>query len=316
MTHDDIIEWLLNGDPAIQYQVHRDLLGQDRPDIRARIATEGWGAEYLKRRNPDGSWGERFYQPKWTNSHYSLLDLRTLCIDPAHPLIRASIADVIASLKGPDGGILCAPSNTASDVCLNGMFLNYASYFGMPEADLGSIVDFLLAEHMADGGFNCRSNRSGAHHSSLHSTVSVLEGVQEYADNGYRYRLGELQQAAAAAREFVLLHRFYKSDRTGQIIRKDFLQLSFPPRWYYNILRALDHFRAAAAPWDDRMADAVAVLLSKRRADGRWPAQAPRPGKVHIRMEKAGQPGRWNTLLALRVLKSYAQAARLAPLPV
>lgn len=310
MNNLEIIDWLLDGDPAIQYQTYRDLLGEYRPDIRERISSEGWGAQFLACRNPNGSWGQRFYQPKWTSSHYTLLDLKTLCIDPDQPLIRNSIRNILSELKGPDGGVLCNPVNRASDVCVNGMFLNYASYFGTLQDQLRSVVDFLLAEHMVDGGLNCASNHSGARHSSMHSTLSVLEGIQEYADNGYRYKLDELQQAAVAAREFILLHRLFKSDHTGEIIRKDFLQLSFPPRWYYNILRSLDHFRAAGALRDDRMADAVSVLISKRRRDGRWPLQATHPGQVHFQMEHPRQPSRWNTLMALRVLKSYPQGMR------
>jgi hypothetical protein len=307
MSDAAVIDWLLEGDVAIQYQTYRDILDEGRPGLRTRIATEGWGARFLARRNSDGSWGQRFYQPKWTSSHYTLLDLKTLCIAPDHPLIRDSIRSVFAELKGDDGGILCSSRSRTSDVCVNGMVLNYASYFRMPEDQLQSVVDFLLTEHMPDGGFNCQSNQSGARHSSLHSTLSVLEGIQEYADNSYRYRLHELDRAANEAREFILLHRLFKSDRTGEIIRKDFLQLSFPPRWFYNILRSLDHFRNAGAQWDDRMADALVVLLSKRKRDGRWPLQAARAGQVHFRMEEPRQPSRWNTLLALRVLKPYPQ---------
>lgn len=312
MSDEKIIDWLLEGDPAIQYQTFRDLLGEDRPDIQARIAEEGWGRRFLSCQNGDGSWGERFYQPKWTSTHYTLMDLKILGICPGHPLIRETISLVLGDLKGSDGGVLCSHASDASDVCVNGMVLNYASYFGAPEEQLRSIVDFLLNEHMADGGFNCRSNRSGARHSSLHSTLSVLEGIQEYSDNGYHYRLDEFHNAASAAREFILLHRLYKSDRTGKIIRKDFLQLSFPPRWYYNILRSLDHFRTADAPWDDRMTDALRVLISKRRRDGLWPVQAARAGKVHFKMEEARQPSRWNTLIALRVLKAYASGMQKA----
>jgi len=309
MDEKAIIDWLLAGDPAIQFQTHRDLLGEDRGDIQARIATEGWGKRFLDCRNPNGSWGERFYQPKWISSHYTLLDLKTLGLEPKNPLVRESILNVLGDLKGPDGGILCSRVNSASDVCVNGMFLDYASYFGMPQDQLCSIVDFLLAEHMADGGFNCQSNYGGAHHSSLHSTLSVIEGIQEYADNDYRYRLVELHQAALASREFILQHRLFKSDHTGKVIRKDFLQLSFPPRWYYNILRSLDHFRAAHAPWDGRMSDALAVLNSKRRKDGRWPLQAAKAGQVHFKMEESRQPSRWNTLLSMRVLKTYPKGS-------
>ncbi|WP_027833414.1 hypothetical protein [Maritalea myrionectae] len=307
MTQDEIIDWLLAGDPAIQYQTYRDLLGEERPEIRARIATEGWGAQYLAARKPDGVWGDRFYQPKWISSHYTLLDLKLLNIAPDHDPIRDSIRKIFAEQKADDGGIRCGYSHPRSDVCVNGMVLNYASYFGTPAPDVASIIDFLLGQHMQDGGFNCMSNRSGAHHSSLHSTISVLEGIHEYLRNGYTYRADELKACAAAAREFILLHRFYKSDHTGEIIRKDFLQLSFPPRWYYNILRALDYFQAAQIPWDDRMQDAIDVLRTKRRKDGRWRTEAARAGQVHFKMEKGRQPSRWTTLMALRVLHAYGQ---------
>ncbi|AVX05004.1 hypothetical protein MXMO3_02492 [Maritalea myrionectae] len=307
MTQDEIIDWLLVGDPAIQYQTYRDLLDIERPDIRARIAREGWGAQYLAARKPDGVWGDRFYQPKWISSHYTLLDLKLLNIAPDHDPSRDSIRKIFAEQKADDGGIRCGHSHPRSDVCVNGMVLNYASYFGTPAPDLVSIIDFLLGQHMQDGGFNCMSNRSGAHHSSLHSTISVLEGIHEYLRNGHAYRADELKACAAAAREFVLLHRFYKSDHTGEIIRKDFLQLSFPPRWYYNILRALDYFQAAQIPWDDRMQDAIDVLRTKRRKDGRWRTEAARAGQVHFKMEQGRQPSRWTTLMALRVLRVYGQ---------
>ena len=304
-AHRNILEWLSGGDVSVQYQVKRDLLGVDDPTLRARIATEGWGARFLGSRNRDGWWGRGFYQPKWTSSHYTLLDLKTLAIAPDNPLARDSVHKIVLAQKKADGGIGPGISLPVSDVCVNGMFLNYACYFGEPQSGLRSIVDFLLDQHMKDGGFNCMSNRSGAHHSSLHSTLSVLEGILEYSATGYRYRRSELEEAAADSREFILQHRLFKSDHTGAVIRQDLLRLSFPPRWKYNILRALDYLRAAGCPWDDRMQDAVAVLLSKRRPDGRWPSQAAHPGQVHFTMEKPGGPSRWNTLRALRVLKAY-----------
>lgn len=306
---DRVVAWLLDGDVAIQYQVWRDLLAKERPKLRARIATEGWGARFLGYRHLDGTWGRGFYQPKWTSSHYTLLDLKTLAIAPDHALVRDSVHRIVLGEKMPDGGIGPAHSTGGSDVCVNGMFLDYASYFGEPESGLRSIVDFLIAQQMGDGGFNCRKNHSGARHSSLHSTLSVLEGVREYTANGYHYRRDELERAAADSREFILRHRLYKSDHTGEIIRKEMMQFCFPPRWRYNLLRALDYFRAAGVPWDDRMADAMALLIAKRRPEGRWPQPAAHPGQVHFTMEEPGQPGRWNTLLALRVMKAYAAAA-------
>lgn len=313
--NDSVINWLLDGDVSIQYQTRRDLLGESPSSrrmrsLRARIATDGWGARFLACRNPEGHWGRAFYQPKWTSSNYTLCDLKALSLAPNHAQVRESIHKIALEEKGPDGGINSSGTITSSDVCINGMFLEYACYFGEPQESLVSAVDFVLSQRMGDGGFNCRLNRSGARHSSMHTTILTLEGIQEYLRNGYSYRSDELSTAAEASREFLLRHRLFKSDRTGEVIRDEFLRLSFPPRWKYNILRALDHFRAAGAPWDERMRDALDVVLQKRRADGRWPLQAAHPGAVHFKMEESRQPSRWNTLIALRILRAYGSDMR------
>ncbi|MEP1097023.1 MAG: prenyltransferase/squalene oxidase repeat-containing protein [Cyclobacteriaceae bacterium] len=305
MVSDEIIGWLLKGDVSIQYQVYRDLLSEERDDLRARIATEGWGAKFLSKRKPDGHWGLKFYQPKWTSTHYTLLDLRNLCISPDTPIIKESIDMILENGKGRDGGVEPSSMNGNSDVCINGMFLNYATYFLSEEEKLKSIVDFLLSQLMEDGGFNCRSNRSKAVHSSLNSTLSVLEGISDYEKNGYQYRLKEMKAARESAIEFLLLHQLFISDRTGKIISKNYLTLSYPGRWRYDILKALDYLRYAQVKWDDRLAPAIEVLLKKRNKDQTWNTQAKHPGEVHFEMEKAGRPGRWNTLRALRVLKYF-----------
>lgn len=305
MNEDSIIKWLLSGDVSIQYQVHRDLLDSDKKQLRNRISNEGWGARFLKKRNKEGYWGRGFYQPKWTSTHYTILDLKNLGISQTNKEIRQALYLVIQNLKGPDGGIYPAGKNRKSDVCLNGMFLNYASYFRIKEDDLKSIVDFLITEHMGDGGFNCYSNTKGAVHSSLNSTLSVIEGILEFARNGYKYRIKELQSAEGESREFLLQHKLFRSDRTGLIIDKKMLMLSYPSRWRYDILRALDYFRLAEFAYDSRMNDAIEVLLKKRRPDRKWPLQAKHPGKTHFDMEQTGKPSRWNTLRALRVLKHF-----------
>jgi hypothetical protein len=158
---------------------------------------------------------------------------------------------------------------------------------------------------MKDGGFICQLNRSGANHSSLHSTTSLAEGIQEYLRNGYSYRAEELHEAELNCREFILQHRLYLSDRTGKIIRKEFLQLPYPWRWKFNILRGLEYFRNAGVNYDERMAPAIEVLVSKRRKDNRWNLNAKHAGQTHFDMEKPGSPSRWNTLNALRVLKHF-----------
>jgi hypothetical protein len=300
-----LIDWLLEGDVAIQYQVHRDIFGIDRSDLQERIATEGWGARFLSHRKKEGHWGQRFYQPKWISTHYTLLDLKNLAISQNNLEIKQSITQVIRTLKSPDGGILPIGTEQKSDVCVNGMFLNYAAYFGSEQDDLKSIIDFLLTEHMKDGGFNCESNRRGTMHSSMHTTISVLEGILEYTKNGYRYRLKELQEAADQSRELLLRHRLFRSDRTGNVIDKKWLMLSYPSRWKYDILRALDYFQFAGIDYDPRMQDALDYLEKKRRKDYTWPVQAKHPGQTHFEMEKTGGPSRWNTLRALRVLKHF-----------
>jgi len=304
----EIIHWLLEGDVSIQYQVRRDLLRDNKPDLQKQIAKEGWGKQFLANRRANGHWGDDFYQPKWISTHYTLLDLKTLNLDPSNDLVRESIANVISTSKATDGGIMLGPSTEhRSDVCVNAMFLNYASYFQSPENDLKSIVDSILNEIMPDGGFNCRTTRSGAVHSSLHTTISVLEGLLEFSKTGYSYRQKDISQAVTSAEEFILIHQLFRSDKTGGIIHKDFLKLAFPCRWRYDILRALDYFQDAKASWDPRMQGAIDILHQKRNKLGTWNMQAAHPGQVHFKMEQAGKPGRWNTLRVLRVFKHFNQ---------
>jgi len=309
MKNERIVDWLLAGDVAIQYQTWRDLLGAEIPSLQARIATEGWGAAFLQARQPNGHWGRGFYQVKWISSHYTLLDLKNLALPPDHPLPAETIGLILQENKAADGGVNPARTIEQSDVCVNGMFLNYACYFRVEEVPLHSIVDFLIDQQMADGGLNCQLNRFGAVHSSLHTTISVLEGIQEYARNGYTYRLVELQAMAAASREFILIHQLFRSDHTGETIDPRFLMLSYPGRWRYDILRCLDYFQDAGIAYDPRMQPALDHLLAKRRKDGIWPVQTRHTGLSHFEMEKTGGPSRWNTLRALRVLRRFAPQA-------
>lgn len=305
MDDEAVTDWLMDGDISLRYQAARDLLSTERPDWQVRIADEGWGRRFLIARREDGHWGRGFYQPKWTSTHYTVLDLKNLSLPRNNPLLKETVAIILKERKAADGGINPAKTVPDSDVCINGMFLDYACYFEMPEGGLESIVDFLIREQMPDGGFNCESNQASPVHSSLHTTLSVLEGILAYATGGYTYRLAELQKMAAQAREFILQHRLFRSDHTGRTIDPKFLLLSYPSRWRYDVLRALDYFRAAGSPYDPRMQDALDVLLKKRRKDGRWPLQGRHPGQVHFEMETVRAPSRWNTLRALRVLRHF-----------
>lgn len=306
MTYTDIIEWLLEGDVSIQYQTNRDLLKSDLSPLRKRIENEGWGFQFLAKRDESRQqWGSGFYNPKWISTHYTLLDLRNLCVFPVNLKIRETIELIIKNEKSLDGGIKPFGKLQISDVCVNGMFLNYASYFEIDQKSLNSVVDFLINQKMKDGGFNCNSNSIGARHSSLHTTLSVAEGIFEYIKNGYSYRLAELQNAQQSCREFMLDHELFKSDKTGRAINQKMLRFTYPSRWFYDIFRALDYFRYTENEFDPRMEAAINVLVQKRGKDKRWKLQSKHPGKTHFEMEKTGEPSRWNTLRALRILKHF-----------
>ena len=193
----------MSGDVSIQYQTYRDLLGTDRKDLQENIANEGWGKHFLAKRGSNGHWGQSFYQPKWTSTHYTLLDLRNLCLSRDNEIVKQTIDRILTTCQAEDGGIRLGPSTSVhSDVCVNGMFLNYASYFNTDEKKLCPVLDSILNELMPDGGFNCRTTRSGATHSSLHTTISVLEGFLEFQKAGYSYRVKDMRRAMESAEDY------------------------------------------------------------------------------------------------------------------
>jgi hypothetical protein len=143
--------------------------------LKKRIATEGRGYEFLKRQHPEGHWGRAFYQPKWTSTNYTLLDLRNLCV-PSTTEIMKVLNVIVETCKGVDGSINGFVSVPESDAC----------YFGIEEEKVKSVVDFVISQQMKDGAFNCLVNRYGAKHSSMHTTINTLEGIKEYLIQGYR----------------------------------------------------------------------------------------------------------------------------------
>jgi len=304
-----IISWLLSGDTAIQFQAKRDLLttkANELEILQKRISSEGWGKTYLQKRdNSTGQWGNGWYSPKWISTHYTLLDLRNIGIHHTTIEYQESAKFLLDELWFNKGKVR---KDRWQDLCITGMLLHICCYAKIKSEKIYEIVDYLLDKHYTDGGWNCMWH-SGHSHSSLHTTLSVLEGILDYERNGYEYRLNELLQQRRQAHEFILSHRLFKSDKTGKVIRKSFTMLSFPGRWYYNILRCLDYFQSINLPYDERMLDAIDVLNKKQRGNGRWPVQHKIAGLVHFDMEKTGSDSRWNTLGALRVLKKYGSSA-------
>ncbi|MGB4590433.1 MAG: hypothetical protein WBI17_14540 [Clostridiaceae bacterium] len=307
LQNQKILDFLLQGDPAIKYQTRKYLLGEPEGDlqlVRKQIALDGYGKMFLERQNEDFSFGGGFYYPKWTNTHYTLLDLRYLEIEQDLDSLIRSVRDIATNSKDKDGGIRLAPHGKTSDICVDGMFLNYASYFKLEEVHLKSVIDHLISAQLPDGGFNCQYRTQKVTHSSMHSTLSVLEGFCEYLKQGYSYRGTELNRIENESREFLLIHHLYRSDKTGEVISPSFLNMVFPPRWHYDILKALYYFADANVPYDGRMKDALEIISNKRNKDGIFTRGKMISGEQHFIMENE-RKSRWNTLRAMRVLKKY-----------
>ncbi len=298
-----VLDWLLKADPSIRWQVQRNLLGmppQLCEDERARVALAGWGKRLLSKQDSDGKWGRGIYSPKWTSTTYTLLLLRDLGLPQDNAQAVGACQHFWSRGLCHDGGINLFKGIDYSEQCVNGMLLGLLSYFRSTDPRLPSVAGFLLRQQMPDGGWNCRSVR-GATHSSFHTTISVLEGLREY--QSYAGKDARTASAVGKAHEFLLCHRLYKSHHTGRVVDSEMTRMHFPPRWHYDILRALDYFRSVGASPDPRMKDAIGELCGKQRADGRWLLNRPWPGRAFFDMEAAGKPSRWNTLRALRVLR-------------
>lgn len=264
---DPVVTWLTEGDAAIRYQVERDLLHAAQDvllKLQRRISLEGWGAKFLAKQKTDGHWGISFYQPKWTSTHYTLLDLKSIGLSPDNKQAQKSTAMVLEQPPGTNGGINLAGSLHTSDVCVNGMILNFGSYFQPKHERLHAVVDFLLEVQMADGGWNCRYLNKGTSHSSLHSTLSVLEGLLQFRRSSGNYQAHQIKAAEKQAIEFLLIHHLYQSHHTGKTIDPRFLRLSYPGRWRYDILRCLDYLRDSNTAYDPRMQSALDILIEKK----------------------------------------------------
>ena len=291
-----IRDWLMEGDPAIRWQVMNDLLDRAPSSVtreRNRVATRGWGKALLDVQDPAGTWANGIYGRKWVSTTYTLLLLWRMGLLGTNRAVRRGCARLWDSVI-VDGGVLLKTQTVPPDICISAFWLLLAAYYGHEDDRIPGVLEWVLDNQLDDGGWNCETIRTGSSHSSFHTTIQVLEALQV---------MGIHHESAARGREFLLEHRLYRSHRTGEVANKAFTMLSFPPRWHYDILRALEHFRLAAAPVDSRLDDALGVLRTKQRNDGLWPVQNKHGGLVWFDMESGRKPSRWNTLRALRVLR-------------
>jgi hypothetical protein len=310
------LDWLLDSDPALRWQVLHDL-SDAPPDTvvaeRARVATEGWGARVLALQGKDGLWeggalfpaqrvrAETGDQPKgqpWTATAYSLVLLQDFGVDPHHPTVQRAVTSVRANCRWEHAGQAFFSGEV--EPCINGLTVSLGAYFGQ---DVDGVVARLVDEQLEDGGWNCEAE-NGSVRSSFHTTIRVLEGLLEHV----RATGGSASSIAARRRgeEYLLERRLCRRKSTGDLVDPAYLQFSFPTRWHYDVLRALEYFRVVGDRPDPRLTEAIDLLRSKQQPDGTWLLENTHPGAVHFPLDVGDDhPSRWNTLRALRVIRWY-----------
>jgi hypothetical protein len=369
-----VLEWLLDSDPSIRWQVMRDLTDEPAEAVaaeRSKVATEGWGARLLSLQDADGQWGRdvlpasadgpdgafpdpstrrllrklqtisleelaayldvdvakvrawedspldpedesasRYrsivewmssslgtFNPPWTSTTHTLLLLRDLGLDPSSKQARGAVGLVATNSRWHDSERYF---DGEVEPCVNGRVVALGAYFSH---DVDGLVERLLGERLADGGWNCEAER-GSTRSSFNTTICVLEGLLEY--ERATGASPEVTAARRRAEDYLLERRLFRRLSTGEVVDPAWIRFSFPTRWRYDVLRGLDYLRGAGVEPDERCPEAIDLVEGKRDADGRWPLENTHPGRVHFDMEDGdGAPSRWNTLRALRVLAWY-----------
>lgn len=305
---DGVLRWLLDSDPAIRWQVMRDLTGAAADEVaaeRARVATEGAGARLLALQAPDGRWGGAAWNRGWDSTMHVLSLLWEMGLDPASDPARRAVGLVRDRVTWRGCGPQEVDDNPyfAGEVepCINGQVAAPGTYFGQ---DVQGIVDRLLGEQLADGGWNCEAPKNSTR-SSFHTTICVLEALLEHERAGGGG--SAVTEARRRGQEYLLDRRLFRRRSTGEVIDADWTRFAFPTWWHYDVLRGLEYLRRAGVAPDERVAEAIELVVSKQDGDGRWPLETRYPGKMPLEIDEGeGRPSRWNTLRALRVLDWYS----------
>ena len=295
-----VIDWLLHSDPAIRWQVMHDLIDAPPDEVaaeRARVAREGWGAQILASQDADGRWGGGTFFPRGIGTMDTLHLLHLFGLDPAIDEARRAIApiheaarwDYDPNLRFWEGEV---------EPCINGRVVAIGVHFGQ---DVRGIVDRLLTEQMADGGWNCEQE-NGSTRGSFDTTINVLEGLLEYERTTGTN--GDVTDARHRGEEYLLERRLLRRLSDGEIAQERWLKVGFPYSWNYDVVRVLDYLRDARPEPDERMSEALDIVESKRDPNGRWRLDHAYHDQLLVDLgEREGEPSRWITLRALRILR-------------
>ncbi len=300
-----VIAWLLEGDPAIRWQVIRDLAPSRVEAVaheRARVATHGWGRRLLDCQDPSGRWAGGLYSPKWTSTTYTLDLLRRFGIPSGAEPARRGAQVLLDEGDWVDGGVIFWTSTKVVDLAVVGLVLSIAAYFDLEDDRVDAMVHLLERQQSGDGSW--KDDVDDVAHREFHVAIAVLEGLTEYQQQRQTPD-PSVERMIDAGHEFLLRHRIFKTLDATETLDPRWTGFSFPPRWHYDVLRALDHFQAAGVAHDVRMSDALDLVERRRQPDGTWKLQNQHRGRTWFELETPGQPSRWNTLRALRVLHAY-----------
>ena len=313
-----VVDWLLDSDPSVRWQVMRDLTDAPADQVaaeRARVAREGVGEQLLALQAADGRWGGAAWNRGWDSTMHVLSLLREMGLDPASSEARRAVGLVRDRVTWQGCGPRECEGNPfftgEVEPCINGQVAASGAYFGQ---DVRGLVERLLGEQMPDGGWNCEA-ANGSTRSSFNTTICVLEALLEHERAVGTSR--EVTEARLRGQEYLLERRLFRRRSTGQAIERDrkggaeWTRFAFPTWWHYDVLRGLEYLRRAGVAPDERIAEALELVASKRASDGRWPLETRHLGRMPVETDEGeDRPSRWNTLRALRVLRWHNRPVR------